>query len=210
MLSAKINLKTLLAISLCVSKEETRYYLNGVCVEIAPRFVTYIATDGHRMAVHREELPDNAESNTLLGQFIIPSANCASIKLAKRADGDAILSGDSTRLTIEHGADAVSFAPIDGTFPAWHRVVPTRDASGIVAQFNATYLASLQKIGQMLGYGDMPQIAHDELNPALVTWPGHEETFCVIMPVRASGKPELPAWFTEFLRSDTARILKAA
>src|SRR4051812_43815958 len=58
LLTSTINLRILAAAVPFASKDETRYYLNGVCLEIEPRAVTYIATDGHRMIAYRDEKQD--------------------------------------------------------------------------------------------------------------------------------------------------------
>jgi hypothetical protein len=48
------------------SKDEARYYLNGVCLEIDARGVTYVATDGHRMIAYRDDMEDPEAPDNLL------------------------------------------------------------------------------------------------------------------------------------------------
>ena len=53
---AFIQLRVLAACALFASKDERRYYLNGVCVEIDEKGTTYVVTDGHRLLCYRDDL----------------------------------------------------------------------------------------------------------------------------------------------------------
>lgn len=210
-MTASINLRILSALSVCASAEETRYYLKGVKVEITPRHTTYVVTDGRRMVAHREDLAEGAEDNVTLGDFIIPPAQCKAFKLGKHEDGAAVLSGDKSRLTIEHSGAAVSFAPVDGCFPDWRRVIPSVGANSEIAQFNPKYLADFQKIGIMLNYGEKVWIAHNGDNPAFVSWNGNVATLAVIMPIRLGRDVNFrPAWLDETPTGAAVAMLEAA
>lgn len=194
-MTSAINLRVLAALSICASTEETRYHLKGVKLEITPRHTTYVAADGHRMVAHREELADEAESNTVLGDFIIPLANCKPFKLGKHEDGAATIAGDASRLSIDFNGNAVSFAPVDGSFPDWRRVIPSA-IDGVTAHFNPKYLADFAKVGDMLGYHGIPTIAHNGLAPACVGWRDNTSTLVVLMPIRGPSSADYskPAW----------------
>lgn len=195
MTTATINLRLLAALSICASTEEARYYLKGVKLEITPRHTTYVVTDGHRLVAHREELADDVESNTMLGDFIIPRANCKAIKFPKHGDASATLSGDASRLSLEYDGSAISFAPIDASFPDWRRVVPSGEPDGVIAQFNPRYLADFAKLGAVLDYGDEVWVAHNGDSPASVSWDGNADTLAVIMPIRLGRDINFrPAW----------------
>lgn len=196
--TAAIDLRVLSAVSLCASTEETRYYLRGVKLEIAARSITYVATDGRRAIAHHVELPEGAEDNTLLGDFIVGSLNCKPFKFGVRAETDATISGDAAKLTIEYAGQAMSFAPVDGTFPDWRRVVPNAPVSGEIAQFNAKYLLDFQKIGETLDLGKTPVVGHNGDSPAFVTWNiDAPNTVAVLMPIRSRDMTEYapPEWF---------------
>jgi DNA polymerase-3 subunit beta len=196
--TAAINLRILSAISAFSSKEETRYYLQGVCIEIEPRSITYVVTDGHRLVAHREELGEHAPDNTLLGSFIIPSDKCRAVKLGKRDEPEATISGAGLDLTITHNATSVGFKCIDGAFPSWKRVVPATKPTGEVAQFNWDYAAAFQKFADALGFGK-PAICPSGQNPALVWFPQSPETVGVLMPIRSPDYAErvAPEWAAE-------------
>ena len=195
MKTATINLKVLAALSLCASTEKTRYYLCGVCVEIAPRHITYVATDGHLLAAHREELADDAPDNELLGSFIIPTAMCTKFKLKKGASTVGTIMPDAEHLTIAYGAERIGFTPVDGPFPDWRRVVPALPTGETkTAQFSAHNVSRLANVGTQLGYGAM-YIHHDGNSPTLVDWLDNTDTVAVIMPHRVALEPKHPAWF---------------
>jgi DNA polymerase III sliding clamp (beta) subunit (PCNA family) len=195
MKTATINLNVLAALSLCASTEETRYYLCGVCVEIAPRHITCAATDGHILAAHREELANDAPDNELLGSFIIPTAMCAKFKLKKGASTVGTIMPDAEYLIIGYGGERSGFAPVDGTFPDWRRVIPALPMGETKpAQFSAHTVSRLASVGARLGYGAMC-IHHDGYNPTLVDWQGNTDTVAVIMPYRVALEPKHPTWF---------------
>ena len=194
MKTATIHLNVLAALSVCASTEKTRYYLCGVCVEIAPRHITYAAADGYLLAAHREELADDAPDNELLGSFIIPTAMCTKFKLKKGASAVGTIMGDAQDLIILYGPERIGFVPVDGTFPGWRRVIPALPMDQTPAQFSSHNVSRLANVGTKLGYGAMC-IHHNGYNPTLVDWIGNVNTVAVVMPFRAMLEPKHPAWF---------------
>ena len=201
MLTATIRLQALHAISLAASSEETRYYLRGVLLEIEPRAVNYVATDGHCLAAYHHGLETDTPDNTLLGNFIVPNTHCRPFKFTPRAlasDPRATLSSDTgVGLTFDYDNAGVRFAPIDGAYPDWRRIVPrTIESAGEPAQFNPDYLVGFKKIGELMDAGTVPLVSHNGGSPALITWQSDTvDLFGVLMPIRTD-EPALrrPAW----------------
>jgi DNA polymerase-3 subunit beta len=194
--TSTINLRILAAAVAFASKDEARYYINGVCLEIEPRAVTYIGTDGHRLIAYRDEkLDPESPDNLLIGKFIIPTAHCKPHKLDKEDSGEAKIFGTG-RLTIAHDFCDVTFLPIDGVYPNWRKTVPQAAVTGKLGQYNLDYLASFRKFAVAL---DLPSpfVAHNgEEAPALVWYPGQGAVFGVIMPIKSTnelGHP-VPEW----------------
>lgn len=213
--TATIDISALKAAAFAVSTEETRYYLNGVLLEITARETRYVATDGHILFAHKAELPNygpvkgepigtvngSAPDNTLLGSFIIPSATIKAIKLAKRASTSATLESADDGATLAIRTDdglSYGFKPIDGCFPAWRHVLPVKTSGKTAHGYNPNLLLKLWKAGEALGIGQ-PSIAYNSDGPALLVYPGAAgETLAVIMPMRqASTEAELPNWARE-------------
>ncbi|MGX7926481.1 DNA polymerase III subunit beta [Tsuneonella sp. HG094] len=133
-------------ISAAISTEETRYYLNGVCVHrIGDWLFRFAATDGHRLMQVDVPLPD--ADGELPAGTIIPRRFLERVQkhLAKAKDGVRLSFGG---VRIGNGADktlapgtvgspriaiagqvgsvtlAISSKLIDGTYPDYSRVVP--------------------------------------------------------------------------------------
>ncbi|MBX8827921.1 DNA polymerase III subunit beta, partial [Ochrobactrum sp. SFR4] len=70
--SAQLH-KALSKVAPSISTEETRYYLNGVYMHIPERSneLTFVATDGHRLARYEVPAPDGSEAMPDAG-IIIP------------------------------------------------------------------------------------------------------------------------------------------
>lgn len=205
----KIDGQLFRAASVCVSKEETRYYLCGVYVQ--PHVdggALLIATDGHRMFVARD-----------------PNAVCtksAIVSLDKEAHlslARALKVGDvSISITNEGIASFATYLGakstfIDGTFPDWPRVLrpilelakkrfhgkPVYD----VASFNGDHLGSFGKISALLTPSASVAIrlvSFSEGDPALILFPNEPNAFGVLMPMRTTN-PEsaLPAFMKAVL-----------
>lgn len=203
-----INLRVLAAAAAFASKDEARYYLMGVCVEIEPRAVTYVATDGSRMIVYRSEVDDSdIPDNLLTGCFIIPTEQCKCFKLSKEDPGSAKIFGKG-RLTIAHDFVDVTFAPIDGIYPDWRRVIPRTPMSGFIAQFNLKLLADFAKFGAALDHGS-PFVAHNGSQaPAMVWFPGAPHCFGTIMPLVLPNEMgrAAPEWATRLSNGDQGDI----
>ncbi len=108
-----------------VSSDETRFYLNGVFVH-APEGadLRFAATDGHRLARGVMALPHGAVS---MPDVIIPTKVVKVLTtLLGRFEGQVDVRISPTSLRVEIGDTVVQAKVIDGTFPDYTRVVPTR------------------------------------------------------------------------------------
>ena len=164
---------------ICASQEESRYYLRGVHLSATGHLVT---TDGHRMFVARlNERP--------AADVIIPYSDVqAALKLAGAR-------AQEIEITPER-IGQIAYAPVDGTFPDWRRVVPTGeeqpsgkpdDAPGAV-HFNHAYVGDMAKMAAILcGKADTAQsMLHpvSASHPCLVTFGERADCFAVLMPLR--------------------------
>jgi len=109
------------------SHEETRYYLNGVYFHGGPEGFQFAATDGHRLTACRVPLPDASGAEP--PGIILPHEG---IRLAMSIwRGKAVemeINPRRTKVRLRGAGDGVtlSFKVIDGTFPAYEKVVPTK------------------------------------------------------------------------------------
>jgi hypothetical protein len=186
--------------NMCASKEETRYYLNGVLIEPhAVKGVILVATDGHRMVVIHDETghadesaivhlspealkackPGRNERRLLEVTDIAPGKGSAWIKVSRQFP-----KYDNTWSEPELTAVSANCV-VDGTFPHWQRVLPKITEERTAPSFNTGYLASFTEIGEGLNAAFNPDAprskeglrmvitASDAGGPALVTWPGY-------------------------------------
>lgn len=187
-----------------VSREETRYYLNGVSIEPHPdKGALLVATDGHRLLVAYDE-------NGHCDEKII-------VKLPKYALQECKhkpVHGSSRIIEIEHAGTGnakisqinsgeisdvltVYDVLIDGTFPDWRRVVPDMSeepAGTIGVGFNAKYLKEFGALGQEIEKtipGASPAFIIQKQSgpaPTIIRWSGVRHIFGVFMPMRFDEK----------------------
>jgi DNA polymerase-3 subunit beta len=185
----EINIRLLKAANLAASKEQVRYYLQGVAVQADARGSYLVATDGHRLLAFRQSAA--AHENDAIS-IIIPSDIIAGVKLNKHIE-TAELSQDSDKAwRLDYCGTSIIFAPIDGTFPEWRRIVP-ETTNGKPAQFNPAYVGDMAKVMKALG-ASICGIAYNGEGPALITFGDGVDGFGVLMPMRVkadipTGKP---------------------
>ena len=105
--------KALIFVSPFISTEETRYYLNGICLDDN----VAVATDGHRLGCH----PAGADF-TKFDRPIIPRK--AVRLLTGLPSIKSLAFGSEPRLVAGLDGARLVTKLIDGTFPDWRRVVP--------------------------------------------------------------------------------------
>lgn len=139
------ELKQIARVMAAISTEETRYYLNGVCVrKIGEWLYQFAATDGHRLMIIDVPLPD--AQGTLPDNTIIPAAwlNIVMDRFTKAREGarlsyglTAIPNSDGPELPLKPGGPRISLAAdldgigysltgklIDGKYPDYMSVIP--------------------------------------------------------------------------------------
>lgn len=109
-----------------ISTEETRYYLNGVYMHVAPvaggSVLRCVATDGHRLARIDAELPEGADG---MPGVIVPRKTVN--ELRKLLDDDEVaiaVSVSETKVRFATPEITLTSKVIDGTFPDYTRVIP--------------------------------------------------------------------------------------
>lgn len=130
----------------CVSTDETRYYINGVCWEIDGNGRRFVSTDGHRMAISRY-----SKEAGVPARRIIPH-RAAAIIATHLAGADVKVFATAEKL-IAVVAPGISIRAklIDGTYPDYSRVLPKAETIAFNASLNrdeiVTALDQLSAIG---------------------------------------------------------------
>lgn len=174
---------SLKAMAVLASKQDIRYYLNGVLVESTGAYTRLVATDGHLLGIY--QISETAHEGKAFS-IIIPNEIIA--KLDKK---DNFL---STNESGNWSIDGISFNPVDGKFPDYMRVLPTKPATGESAQFNPELISRFVKCSKLLNGSKLPTIAHNGGSSAFIDI-GIDRFVGIVMPMRNTvNLKETPSW----------------
>jgi DNA polymerase III subunit beta len=105
-----------------ITGEDTRFYLNGAQFVLRPEDMTFVATDGHRLALM------NVKHNGAKGddiKAILPRKTLAELgRLLAEGNNNVNYERGENHLFFEIGPRLLISRMIDGQFPAYERVVP--------------------------------------------------------------------------------------
>lgn len=107
------------AVEYAIARDDSRYGINGACLEHNDTDRRWVATDGHRLAMTGPDVEGNV-----------------SIVQRKFLTGGAKMAGGTVRLTKERitltsGNDLLSCRLLEGDFPDYRQVVPRRDGARV-------------------------------------------------------------------------------
>jgi DNA polymerase-3 subunit beta len=191
--------------------EDTRYYLNGVYIDPMEEGVRLVATDGHRLAVFRDEaaftcapcivsLPKAARTaiKSVKGREfvwfgIIGQHDGTGRHEARIVDGtegmDSMKEIQAAMLDMTNPAViwAGAVELIDGTYPEFEQAIPAYVGdAGAPGTFQSRYLAPFVEVAQDCAGKRGPISLHSDnpSGPALVQC-GRKDFVGVLMPMRA-------------------------
>ena len=104
-----------------VSKDESRFALNGVCFSFINGKLDFVATDGHRLALYSTAITEKAVE----GKYIVPLKALNEIKklVSDVEDIEVAVSGSSIFFK---GSNYITSARLlEGVFPDYTQVIPT-------------------------------------------------------------------------------------
>ena len=157
-----VNADLFRAAALIVSKEETRYYLNGVCIEpCVLGGVTLTATDGHRLFTAHDI--EGEASRTYIVKLNATALKACNVGRKETAPRRVVLSGDDSYPVAITDNDktttfnlALNWEIKDATFPDWRRVIPRHgaDDKSVIDWYNPKYLATFAAVADILSDSD--------------------------------------------------------
>lgn len=124
--------------SFAVSKEDNRYALTGVFMQIANGIATFIGTDGKRMA--RSHLPIEIDPN-FSSQSIIPLKAVEEILKSLHDEGDVKISITIDKIGIEANQTRIIAKLLAGEYPDVQRIIP--EHSEIIITLHREELSTL-------------------------------------------------------------------
>lgn len=192
-----IPVDSIKALLLAAAKNDVRYYINSVCIDVRESDAVAVATDGHMLVALPLERVEGDEFPIVPGQYIIPRDVLERLKPAYKG-APATIELTATTIKLNVGGSATTAQLVEGRFPDWRRVVP-HSVSGLVSQFDAELVAAFGKINKLLGSKYSPAIAHnggEEGNGGAARVMLTGDAIGVIMPMRYDRitSVDVPAW----------------
>ena len=116
--------------SYAISNDETRYVLNGIFTAFKAGKLTFVATDGRRLAMVENDLEFPASHET---DFIIPTKAVQELQRLLADEGDAIAKLTDNQISFEIGRNLIVSKLIEGNYPNDRQVIPaeTRETLSI-------------------------------------------------------------------------------
>lgn len=105
-----------------MAQQDVRYYLNGLMLEIDPKHILTVATDGHRLAISKQTLETGVSESR---QIIIPRKGVSELsKLLEDSDEIVNLQLGDNLIKVNIGDITFTSKLIDGKFPDYNQVLP--------------------------------------------------------------------------------------
>jgi DNA polymerase III sliding clamp (beta) subunit (PCNA family) len=126
-----------------MSREETRYYLCGVCLDFRGDHLVLVATDGHRL--HKVEIHEAGKPVAKPVDAILPPGfvkQILSIKPSVRSTITVTISKGKVSAAVQ--GYSLTADLVDGTYPDWRKVIPNEKVSSYLA-LNVDYMLDLLK-----------------------------------------------------------------
>ncbi|MBD5207310.1 MAG: DNA polymerase III subunit beta [Bacteroidales bacterium] len=125
-----------------VSNDPVKAYMNGVCWDITQEKITFVGTDGHKLARYINTVyPPQIES-----LFILPSKSAALISgLIGKEEGDIKITFDTKGAIFEIGDNILNCLFIQAKYPNYNRVIPENTPFGMTID-RQTMLAALRRM----------------------------------------------------------------
>ncbi len=107
--------------SYAISTDETRYVLNGIYVSFREGKMTFVATDGRRLAMVENDL-EYPESNET--DIIIPSKAVSELQRMLGGEGDVLVKLHGNQISFEIKDSIIVSKLIEGNYPNYKQVIP--------------------------------------------------------------------------------------
>ena len=114
-----------------MAKDDVRFYLNGLLLEVNPHLLRCVATDGHRLALGEIDLETGVEETV---QAIIPKKGVTELlRLLEEGDEKIVLKMSDRHIRADIHSACFTSKLIDGKFPDYQRVIPEPAEDRLIA-----------------------------------------------------------------------------
>jgi DNA polymerase-3 subunit beta len=111
-----------------VSREDNRYVLTGVCLQIANGLASFIGTDGKRLA--KSETALNIDKS-FSGTFVIPLKAVEEILKNLTEEGEATVFLMNDKIAVEASSTIIITKLLSGEYPDVNRVIPSQTGAQV-------------------------------------------------------------------------------
>ena len=131
----EVLMSYLTAVISCMARNDVRFYLNGVLFDFSNDGLALVATDGHRLAITRQNTPQLTQDNI---KCIVPHKGVTEMMRLINNFGDKVeLVFYSNLLQISGEFFSYSCKLIDAPFPDYNRVIPTEAKHTVIGDVAA-------------------------------------------------------------------------
>jgi DNA polymerase-3 subunit beta len=131
--------------SYAASREETRYFLNGVHISLKEKLVKMAATDGKRLAIATANLDD---ATTEEKQGIIPTKAVERLKDILISSSIMRICLDDNRIIFDAGDITLVSRLIEGEYPDYEKVIPSENGIRLTME-TQRLLSIVKRVGTM-------------------------------------------------------------
>lgn len=175
-----IETNDLKAVSLAMADKDIRYYLNGVLFELDnDEGYRLVGTDGDRMHIVCKRKAQATDSVIMPRDTVIHI-----IKQKVQAFELEIIPGATRQLKIRTGGGFITVPEVEGKYPDYRRVMPTKVNQAEVSYYMPEYLADLAKAQKILGTKNQNGYIAQQGTNAGVYVDNEKSFYAVIMPLR--------------------------
>ena len=112
-----------------MSKDDPRYFLNGLYFCVTDKEIEVVATDGKRLAVKKENIENIENINE---KVIIPSKTIQEIKKILLDEGDVIIKFSKNQILFKINDNIIVSKLIEGDYPNYNNVIPRRSSKKVI------------------------------------------------------------------------------
>jgi DNA polymerase-3 subunit beta len=126
-----------------MAQQDVRYYLNGLLLETEGKRLRAVATDGHRLALADATLAAKAGKD---GQVIMPRKGVLELNRLLDGEGKLTIAIGTNHIRVDLEGVRLTSKLIDGRFPDYERVIPSK-AANIIKADRELLRQALQRTG---------------------------------------------------------------
>ena len=132
---------------MAISKEQSRYTLNGALFETVHGELTIVGTDGHRLAIQKNPCEDAPNGKTIVSMDAIAWL----LKRIGKHDVAVTMGNEVNTFYVPDIQTTFISKKLTGNFPNYEAVMPSRNAVKLTATFPAAdeFSKLLTKVAQM-------------------------------------------------------------